>query len=245
VKKFFLPLWMAFIFPVLFSLIFIAESPGFSNAEDGQPLKNSITVQGTSTITASPTIAYVNIGVVTFSKNADEAQSGNAEKMGMVYKTLSSIGIGKDKIKTVTYNISPRYDYKNNVAVLAGYNVTNAILVTVTEMKKVSKVLDMTVKQGINQSNSITFGITDQEYNGIYIKALSEAVSDAKAKAASIAAAADVRISKPVNIIEGSPARVAPSGYRMIDSAKMEMGATPVSGGEIKIEANVTVIYNF
>ena len=51
--------------------------------------------------------------------------------MDRVYKTLASLGIKKDKIKTVNYNISPRYDYKNNVASLAGYNVVNSISVTV------------------------------------------------------------------------------------------------------------------
>lgn len=83
--------------------------------------------------------------------------------MDRVYKTLASLEIKKDKIKTVNYNISLRYDYKNNVATLAGYNVINSIRVTVNDLKKVSDVLDMTIKRGVNQSNSISFGVTDEE----------------------------------------------------------------------------------
>ena len=244
-KKYFLSYPLTLMFLALLSVIFIAAYPAVSLAEDARQPKNAITVQGTSSITVSPSIAYISIGVTTFSKDAAIAQRDNAEKMSLVYKTLTSIGISKDKIKTITYNISPRYDYRNNVATLAGYNVTNAILVTVTDLKKVSDVLDMTVKHGINQANSITFGITDQENNAIYLKALAEAVADAKAKAVSIAAAAGITISKPANIIEGSSGHFAQSGYRMMDAAKMETAATPVSGGELKIEANVTVIYNF
>jgi|GEM_PF-6186890 len=44
-----------------------------SNADDILHTKNTITVQGTASITAAPTIAYVSIGVATFNKEADTA----------------------------------------------------------------------------------------------------------------------------------------------------------------------------
>lgn len=229
---------------ILISVILIGANPALCVSNEGQR-QNTITVQGSSSITASPTIAYVSIGVATFNKDAAAAQSENAVKMDRVYKILASLGITKDKIKTVNYNISPRYNYKNNVTTLAGYNVTNSIQVTIMDLKKVSNVLDMTVKQGINESNSIAFGITDEENETIYLKALAKAVTNAKEKASSIATAAGINISKPANIIEGSPQNPVPSNYRMMDMAKAEMAATPISGGELKIEANVTVIYNF
>ena len=229
----------------LFSAILTTGAPAFS-AEQVKERK-SITVQGSSSVTAAPTIAYVSIGVTTFNKNAASAQSENAVKMDRVYKTLASLEIKKDKIKTVNYNISPRYDYKNNVATLAGYNVINSIRVTVNDLKKVSDVLDMTVKEGVNQSNSISFGVTDEERDRLYLQALSQAVSNAKEKANTIAAAAGIAISKPANIIEGSSAHFIQQNYRAMDMAKMasETVPTPISEGELMIEANVTVIYDY
>ena len=229
----------------LFSAILTTGAPAFS-AEQVKERK-TITVQGSSSVTAAPTIAYVNIGVTTFNKNAATAQSENAVKMERVYKTLASLGIKKDKIKTVNYNISPRYDYKNNVATLAGYNVINSIRVTVMDLKKVSDVLDMTVKEGVNQSNSISFGVTDEERNRLYLQALSRAVSNAKEKANTIATAAGITISKPANIIEGSSAHFVQPNYRAMDMAKMasEAAPTPISEGEMTIGANVTVIYDY
>jgi uncharacterized protein YggE len=229
----------------LFSTILVAAIPAFS-AEQVKERK-TITVQGSSSVTAAPTIAYVSIGVTTFNKNAAAAQSENAVKMDRVYKTLASLGIKKDKIKTVNYNISPRYDYKNNVATLTGYNVINSIRATVTDLKKVSDVLDMTVKEGVNQSNSISFGVTDEERDRLYLQALSQAVVNAKEKANTIAAAAGIAISKPANIIEGSSANFVPSNDRAMDMAKMasEAAPTPISEGEMTIEANVTVIYDY
>lgn len=229
----------------LIEVMVVGAYPAISSAEERD--RNTITVQGSSSITVSPTIAYVSIGVTTFNKNAASAQSENAVKMDRVYKTLASLGIKKDKIKTVNYNISPRYDYKNNVATLAGYNVINSIRVTVNDLKKVSDVLDMTVKEGVNQSNSISFGVTDEERDRLYLQALSQAVSNAKEKANTIAAAAGIAISKPANIIEGSSAHFVQPNYRAMDMAKMasEAAPTPISEGELMIEANVTVIYDY
>ena len=233
------------ILVALFSSILGAGIPAFS-AEQVKERK-TITVQGSSSVTAAPTIAYVSIGVTTFNKNAASAQGENAVKMDRVYKTLASLGINKDKIKTLNYNISPRYDYKNNVATLAGYNVINSIRVTVNDLKKVSDVLDMTVKEGVNQSNSISFGVTDEERDKLYLQALSQAVVNAKEKANTIATAAGITISKPANIIEGSSAHFVQPNYRAMDMAKMasEAAPTPISEGEMTIGANVTVIYDY
>ncbi len=229
----------------LFSAILTTGAPAFS-AEQVKERK-TITVQGSSSVTAAPTIAYVSIGVTTFNKNAASAQGENAVKMDRVYKTLASLGIKKDKIKTLNYNISPRYDYKNNVATLAGYNVINSIRVTVMDLKKVSDVLDMTVKEGVNQSNSISFGVTDEERDRLYLQALSQAFVNAKEKANTIATAAGITISKPTNIIEGSSAHFVQPNYRAMDMAKMasEAAPTPISEGEMTIGANVTVIYDY
>ena len=233
------------ILVALFSSILGAGIPAFS-AEQVKERK-TITFQGSSNVTAAPTIAYVSIGVTTFNKNAATAQAENAVKMDRVYKTLASLGIKKDKIKTVNYNISPRYDYKNNVASLAGYNVVNSISVTVEALKKVSDVLDMTVKEGVNQSSSIAFGVTDEERDKLYLQALSQAVVNAKEKANTIASAAGIAISKPANIIEGSSSHFVQPNFRAMDMAKMtaEAAPTPISEGELTIEASVTVIYDY
>jgi uncharacterized protein len=229
----------------LFAGSFLGAAPVSLAAETAQPA-NAVTVQGTSTIKVTPTIAYVSIGVSTFNKDVTIAQSDNAKKMDAVYKALTAIGIAKEKIQTVSYYISPRYDYKDNISVLAGYDVINSIQVT-SDIAKVSNVIDLTVKQGINQANSISFGITDQERDAYYLQALDKAVVNAKTKAGVLAKAGGVTIGKPSQIIENSSASVTPIPYLAYDKAMVsaEGASTPISGGELDIIANVTVIYNY
>ena len=243
-------LTIGLILLLLVSLITASCSAAGEIASDASSIlqiKNTITVQGTASITVTPTIAYVNIGVATFNKDAAAAQSENADKMNNVYKALESLGISKDKIKTVSYNISPSYDYNynNNTSTLAGYDVINGIQVTVEDLTKVSQVLDMTVAEGVNQANSITFSITDKENDETYRKALADAVTNAKAKAAALAAAAGLTVSKPLQIIEGSQTNVIPIYSSNSESVKAGDTATPISGGELKVEANVTLVYSY
>ncbi len=237
---------------LIFLLLFCLSACSFfssgrkesSEYEDGQ-IKNTITVQGAASITVAPTIAYVSVGVTTFNKDAVIAQSDNAQKMEQVFNALDDLGISRDKIKTTSYSISARYDYTEYTSKLVGYDVTNGIMVTVTDLTKVSQVLDMTVKQGVNQANSISFGITDQENRQFYLQALAEAQTNARSKADALAAAAGIRSIKPLQITEGSPVYVVPVRYDVSDEEKSGDPVTPISGGELKVGASVTVIYTY
>ena len=210
-----------------------------------QQENRTISVYGTSSVTVSPTIAYVNIGVVTFNSAAAVAQTENADKMKLVYEELDKLGIDSEKIKTISYSISEHYEYTNYSSQKTGYDVTNTIQVTVMDIEKVSQVLDVTAKQGVNQANSISFGISDEEKQKIYRKALSEAVESAKEKADTVAKATDITLDEPAQIIENTPVYDVWTRYDVSAVTKSEDSATPISGGELKIEANVTVIYNY
>jgi len=167
--------------------------------------------------------------------------------MDAVYKSLQAIGIAKTNIKTVSYTINPRYDYSNDTSTLIGYDVSNLVEVTILDMTKVSKALDATVKQGVNKSNSIYFGITDTEREALYAQALEKAVKNAGVKAQALAKAAGVTISKPSQIIENSNGIVQPIYSQAYDKTLLQDSAvpTPISGGELKVEASIGVVYNY
>lgn len=206
--------------------------------------QNVISVQGKSSIVVTPTIAYVDIGVTTFNENALDAQRENADKMTRVYEALDGIGIEKDKIKTVNYSISPRYEYTYYKSEMTGYDVSNRIMITVMDISKVSQILDMTAQQGVNDANSVSFGISDDEKNTIYNQALAKAVAIAKGKAEAIETASDTTLVGPVSITEGSPVYSVNYGYSSAEIAK-DQASTPISGGELTVEASVTIIYAY
>lgn len=82
----------------------------------------------------------------------------------------------------------------------------------------------------------------------LYLQALSQAVSNAKEKANTIAAAAGLLPHlKAGKHNRGFFCPFVQPNYRAMDMAKMasETAPTPISEGELMIEANVTVIYDY
>ncbi len=237
---------------MLVSGIFIGSAfdiPKTVYAEE-KPYINSINVKGTATVKTSPSLAHVHIGVITFNKDASKAQQDNAAKMNNVISALKKLNIDGDDIKTTSYTISPRYEWEqdskgNRKSVLTGYNVNNSIEVTTKDLTKVSKILDVSVEQGVNQASSIRYGISDAERDALYIQALKAAAEQAKEKAAALASVYNVTIGKPHQVTEDYNYYPVTYSKERISFDTASEVSTPISAGEIVIEASVTASYGY
>lgn len=205
-----------------------------------------ITVTGTSAVKVKPDIAYVNLGVMTESKEATDAQSANSERMTAVIAAIKAMGIADADIKTSNYNIYPKYDYSNNKNTIIGYQVSNSVNVTVRKLDDVGGIVDAAIDAGANTANGITFSISDS--SPYYAEALKLAIAQAKSKAKSIASAIGVTVDTPIEIIEQG-GTYAPVAYA--ENAKMMAGgvardaAMPVSPGELEVTAYITAIFAY
>lgn len=226
-----------------------------------EPTKKTISTNGTYSVKVAPDIAYISIGVNTFAKDPKEAQKENKQKMDGVFKKIKSLGIADKDIKTTNYSIYPRYEWNNieskgekgyierkSEQILVGYEVNNMIQVTIRNLNIVGSVIDVTVEEGINQANSISFGLSDEKREEVYLEALKRAVENAKAKAETMASVYGIQLGKPSNIIENGSYVPQPIMYRGYADAKVaaeESASTPISAGELKIRANVNVVYEY
>jgi len=226
--------------------------------------KSTISVSGNHKIKVSPDIAYISIGVQTFSKEPAAAQKENKTKMDKVFKKLEALKIKKEDIKTIDYNISPRYEWQNiekknpdgtittkGESILIGYDVNNIIQVTIRNLDIVGNVIDMTVDEGINKANSIYFGLSDEKKNEKYLEALKKAVENAKAKAQTMADVFGIKLGKPFSISESGSYMPEPVMYRGYSEKAMDSAAgaveptTPISAGEMEISSTVNVVYQY
>ncbi len=238
------------IFLVISLVVGVASFVGGASpvqAEESQN-KNVISVNGSHTIKVAPDVAYITLGVKTVDKEPSVAQSQNAQKMDAVQKKLLSLGIQKEDIKTTNYNMHERYEYKKDERVFTGYEVTNTIKVTVKKLDSVGNVIDMAVKEGINQTGGLSFSISDEVREEQYVVALKKAVENAKGKATAIAGTINVKLANPSKIVEGSAYMPQPL-YRDYGAMKNVMAedlvSTPIAAGELEIVANVSVEYEY
>lgn len=206
----------------------------------------TITITGTGKVTATPTIATTNVGLVTDKADVASAQTENTNKMNALIAALKSLGIDSADIKTAQYQINPKYTYdQKNGSTINGYSVTQSVEVKIRDLTKISAVLAKAGDAGANQVSGIQFTI--DEPKNLQAQARDLAVQDAKDKAQKLAATLGVQISRVVNFSEGTPNNIpGPIPMMYAKNAVGIGGSVPapdVQSGSVEVTSDVAITY--
>lgn len=192
----------------------------------------------------APDMATITLGVMTEGKTAAEAMQANAARMNAVVASLRKAGIPDKDIQTSNLNLNPQYRYQENQPpVLVGYQASNNVTVTVTDLKRLGPAVDATVNAGANQVHGISFGLSDP--TGAENAAREAAVKALAAKADLYAKATGYRISRLVSLSEGGGYAPQPPMPMVAYAAKREMAdaGTSISAGEMKVRIDISGLY--
>lgn len=204
----------------------------------------TISVTGTGEVTVTPDIAYLYLGVITEKPTTIGAESANSTTINNVIAAMKKEGIKDEDIQTIDYSINPKYNYDKDTgkSSIVGYTVTDTLKVTVKDISKVGKVIDTAVKNGANNSNSISFGVSDYEKH--YNKALVNALSNAKGKVLAISGFLGLKLTTPVKVVENSNG--LPNDYSISLNAKLESAdSVSIQAGIYKIKADINLVYQY
>lgn len=226
-----------FLLSAIFALAFLIYSP-LASAEE----IHLLSVTGSGTVNSAPDVASISVGVSTFSKDAGTAQIQNANSAQAIVNAIVALGIDRKDIHTSNYNFSPTYRQEDNHRnEINGYRVSNSINVTVYDLTVVGKIIDVALSNGANEINSLDFSVKDQ--SKLRTRALQLAARAAREKAELIAnelgckVVGIYRVSESVNY-----AYPRMNKMMMMDRvAAMESAETPVEGGTLSLDANVSV----
>ncbi|WP_164985018.1 SIMPL domain-containing protein [Ammoniphilus sp. CFH 90114] len=207
---------------------------------------NTITVAGKGEITITPDVAYVQFGLNTEGKTAQEAQQKNAQLFSQIQDAIQKQGVDKADIKTVRYYTQPDYRWEKEQNVLKGYRTEHIVEVTYRKMDDIGYFLDTVSNAGVNRVENIRFSTEkEDEYQ---IEALEQAIDHAKKKAEALAARSGKKI-KDVIIIEELGTSTPPIVYReanlMKSEAAVQDSSTVINQGELKMITQVQVTYEF
>ena len=200
-----------------------------------------IIVIGNGEIAVEPNIATVQLEVVTVDEQLSEAQQENAVAMNNVIQSLLSLGIPRENIQTVSYTISPRYDYVDGKQIFRGYEVSNAISVKISDLQQVGLIIDTAVANGANRVSNIQFTVEDAErYKQ---EAIVRALRNAQLKARTIANELQLQVEpQPIKIVEEQHGVQPIPLQTFAKSAEM---TTPIEGGQIMISATLRVEFQY
>ncbi|WP_066320263.1 SIMPL domain-containing protein [Bacillus sp. FJAT-29814] len=204
--------------------------------------QNILELTGEGSVSATPDMSIITMGVNSEDPNLTNAQQENNETTTKVIQSLINSGISKENIKTADYRIEMVYDYENGKQTLRGYRVVHLLQVQNHQIERTGFIVDTAVRNGANTITNIEFKVKNPQI--YYSQALALALSDAQFKAVELTREMGVKLNKvPLSIQElNQTPPIIPLQPALF--AKSEAG-TPIQPGKLKINASLQVKYSY
>lgn len=228
---------------VLLALVLAAPAwcadPG-RTAVDGPAA--GIFVFGQGEVSAPVDVAYLSLAVEIQARTTTEAQRENARLTTAVIQRLVGVGIPVEKIKSAGFALYPvtSIDPKSGKPRSDGYQVTNRLSVTVTDLSRVGPAVDAAIAAGATNVSDVQF--TAEDLGKVQVEALRRAAANARERAQTIAEALGLKLGPAVSVTDETSTAGPPVLYRM--KAAGEAAATPFLPGEARVQARVTVQFS-
>lgn len=243
----------------LFLLVMtISQLKEFRFIGTGVPATNTITVSGKGEVFAVPDTGEFTVSVREDAETVDAAQDEATKKINAVIDYLKSAGVEEKDIKTVNYNVNPKYEWEEKICApgtycapgrqtLIGFEVSQSLSVKVRDTKKAGELLSGVGGKGASEVSGLSFTIDDED--NLRAEARAQAIEDAEKKAEALADELDVKIVRVVGFYEDAggypiPYAYGKGGMDMAMNAVAESRAAPsLPTGENKILLNVNITY--
>ncbi|MGH2512577.1 MAG: SIMPL domain-containing protein [Candidatus Limnocylindrales bacterium] len=207
--------------------------------------EHTISVSGTGTVTLQPDVADLHLGVLASKSTVKAAQAAAASTMTGVIAALKTLGIDAKDIQTSNVSLQPTYDYSNgkNPPRITGFQMSNSVTVTVRDLTKLGAAIDNSLAAGATSLDSVNFRVSDE--TAAESQARQAAMTEARAKADTLAVSAGVTISGVASITETSAPIGVPMPYAATGALAPGVAdvATPIQSGTNDVTITVNVVY--
>jgi len=208
----------------------------------------TINVTGNGTVSLTPDIAYIYVGVHTEDPNLATGVSNNNTQAQALVDALKKAGIAAKDIQTSNFSV---YNNNNNGQTIdkttgqilsnGYYSVDNTVYVTVRDLSHLGSILNTAVSSGANNITSITFDVADK--TAAMIQARQKAMANAGSLASELAKTAGVKLGEIQNV---SYSDNSPSPYYGMGGgggASAPNASVPIQPGQTQISVLVSVTY--
>jgi uncharacterized protein YggE len=243
------------VLAVLALFLLVKTWDGLFGYQPGEPL-NTITVSGTGSATAVPDIAKISFTVTESAASVAAAQKAATDRTDKALEALAALGVEDKDVKTLYYNVNPRYEY-NTVArpcaldmpcppvsgspTITGYDVSQSVEVTVRDTAKAGDVLQALGTLGVQNISGPNFTVDDAD--AAKTTARKEAIDKAHAQAKLLAKQLGVRLGRIVSFNEGGyyPMYEAyGKGGDMMNATVSSAPALPAGENETNVTVQIT-----
>ncbi|UVT16729.1 MAG: SIMPL domain-containing protein [Nitrospira sp.] len=216
--------------------------------DEPKPEIPSLTVSETGMLALAPDTAFVTFGLETPGKSLAEAQRRNAAVMSKVMDQLRGLQIEKERIQTSSFTVTPQYRPPSTrpapappaIPEIVGYIVSNMVTVEIRVLDKAGTIIEEVLKAGANSFQGLHWGLHDEQ--PARLSALKQAAAKAREKAAVLSEALQLKLVRVLSVSEGGHV-VRPAAHVARMALETHAGNVPISAGELKVEASVTLVY--
>jgi hypothetical protein len=203
-----------------------------------------ITVVGVGRVNLVPNVAKINVGAEFRASTVSEAKDKVDRQMEAITVALKELGIAEKDIQSAQYSIyyeqEPYQPYTREEGAVTEpqgvYRVSSMLEVTVRDVEKAGEVLDSVVMAGANQVWGVSFTVSDdQKWQS---QARTEAMADARARAAELAGLAGVELGEVLSVSE-----VIGAGSFVAYERAMGGGGGGIAPGELEMTTQVQVTF--
>lgn len=209
----------------------------------------TISVTATDKVTAMADIATVHVGFIAYGPDSDAAYANGSRTSNAIMQALTSAGIPSASIESENQSLAPVQNYqveKLSDAEKAErqFQVTQSWTVR-TDANDASKVLDLAVRAGANQSGQIDWSFKDE--NAPEAQAAAKALQRARSQAEQMAQSLNAKLGSLLyasNEVQASPIRPLAMMRAMGGPAAMDkVQPLAINPRQIEKSATVTAIF--
>lgn len=214
-------------------------------AQPGNDTSGILRVHGKAETRVSPDEAVIHFSLESKALEYDHTVNSLGEKADDLERTLSKLGFEENRIKTVSFNVSRNYVYRNNQRQDSGYVARQSLSVEFPyEREKVIRLINGVSGSLADPSLSFNFRLSKSRIKEVNHDLMAMAVKDARTRADILAASAGVMITGISEINDNASLEPGPQMYRMRETdASDEPGFGGFNVEDLSITRTVEVIY--
>jgi hypothetical protein len=201
-----------------------------------QSVVPTVNVVGEASIEATPTLVNISVSIEGEGKDAKLLRQENGEKLARVIQAINKEEVPMKNFQTDYVSLYKNYDYNTKTY---QYRISQTVKIKLDNLAKYETLMDALFEAGVNQINSVTFGIEDSVRAKLQQEARIAAIDDARKKALLYATSLDQNIGKALTIRETS--------LRDTPASVMIRGAAPsnttLALGSISVNSQIIVTF--
>jgi uncharacterized protein YggE len=205
----------------------------------------TIAITATDKVTAQADIATIHIGFITYGPDSDAAYANGSRLSNAIHKAITTAGVAEDSIESENQAVAPVQEFQIDKLTPAEkqqrqFQVTQSWTVR-SSADDASKILDLAVKAGANQSGQIEWGLKD--HNAPDAEAAAKALQRARTVADQMARGLNAKLGALIyasNQTQAEPIRPL-NGRVFAAAAPMMMKVQPLALNPRQIETSATV----